>query len=81
MNIMKNILIWYFYTATYAIILTLLFIIIPEDALYSIIYGAHVETDAVAWDNIHITILLISAVFLNSLVICFFSRLTFARFK
>lgn len=81
MNILKNLLIWYFYTATFVTIFTLLFIMVPEDSLYSIIYGAHVETDAVAWDNIHLTILLISALFLNSLVICFFSRLTFARFK
>lgn len=81
MNILKNLLIWYFYTATFVTIFTLLFIVVPEDSLYSIIYGAHVETDAVAWDNIHIMILLISALFLNSLVICFFSRLTFARFK
>ncbi len=81
MNILKNLLIWYFYTATFVTIFTLLFIVVPEDSLYSIIYGAHVETDAVAWDNIHITILLISALLLNSLVICFFSRLTFARFK
>lgn len=81
MNILKNLLIWYFYTATFVTIFTLLFMVVPEDSLYSIIYGAHVETDAVAWDNIHITILSISALFLNSLVICFFSRLTFARFK
>lgn len=81
MSILKNLLIWYFYTATFVTIFTLLFIVVPEDSLYSIIYGAHVETDAVAWDNIHITILLISALLLNSLVICFFSRLTFARFK
>ncbi len=81
MNILKNLLIWYFYTATFVTIFTLLFIVVPEDSLYSIIYGAHFETDAVAWDNIHITILLISALLLNSLVICFFSRLTFARFK
>lgn len=81
MNILKNLLIWYFYTATFVTIFTLLFIVVPEDSLYSIIYGAHVETDAVTWDNIHITILLISALLLNSLVICFFSRLTFARFK
>lgn len=81
MNILKNLLIWYFYTATFVTIFTLLFIVVPEDSLYSIIYGAHVETDAVAWDNIHITILLIYALLLNSLVICFFSRLTFARFK
>lgn len=81
MNILKNLLIWYFYTAVHVIILTFLFVIIPEESLYNLIYGIQTETDAVAWDNIHTTILLISALFLNSLVICYLSRLPFARFK
>ncbi|WP_049292300.1 hypothetical protein [Franconibacter helveticus] len=69
MTHLTKVLVWYLFAATYILIFSTLFVFIPETWLYDLIYGHNIETDAVHWDNVQMTLLLALALIINGMII------------
>lgn len=75
MQHLKKVFFWYFFTAIYAVIITLLFILLPEKRIYTFLSGGNREIDSIIWENMYVTALLIIALVINGFVIFFISLL------
>lgn len=59
MQHLKKVFVWYFFAAIYAVIITLLFILLPEQRIYTFLSGGNREIDSIIWENMYMTALLI----------------------
>lgn len=75
MQHLKKVVFWYFFAAIYAVIITLLFILLPEQRIYTFLSGGNREIDSIIWENMYVTALLIIALVINGFVIFFISLL------
>ncbi len=75
MQYFKKVLFWYFFAAIYAVIITLLFLLIPEQKIYNLLSGGTREIDSISWENMYVTALLIIALVINGFIIFFTSLL------
>lgn len=69
MKHLKKVLVWYGYAVTYTVAVLLLFAILPEQQVYNVISGGQSEIDSAIWDNAFMSIVLVSALFINGIII------------
>jgi len=69
MKPLKSLIIWHFYAATYALIFNILFLFVPEKFLYELVDGPARDVLGNSWDDAYMSILLISSLAINAILI------------
>lgn len=79
MKHLRKVCLWYCFAATYSVVMILLFVLLPEERIYSFWAGGSNEIDSISWENNYSIALLIISLAINGVIIFLTSLLLSKR--